>query len=134
MQLKQFKSGQREQIDWPVIEGDDWVLRWQMKRKNGEGVMEPIPDFTGYAFHGAVRHGETEIPIAFKTDEGNGWVTAYVRRNATVGLPSELPYEIKWLVPTELFDGGRLRTLYGGRVLIQARTATGPTYAPEETP
>lgn len=110
----------RPEIEWPVTEGDDWTLRWRMKR-NGA----PIPNFDGYEFYGAVRTSpwakpgaEPLLVIEFDLTEGGGWVTARVPRAQTIGTGGkDLYYEIKWSYPT---SGGNsdVRALFGGRMPV----------------
>jgi hypothetical protein len=137
--IKQFKSGTKAEIDWPNTQGDDWVLRWRMTRLVDGAKVGIDFDTEGVDFYGEVRDRARALPdvdplavIEFKTDEGNGWVTAFIRRSDTLVAASELYYEIKWNRPTQGFDGGLVRTLFWGRVPVAPRVAVGPDYTPGE--
>ena len=109
-------------VDWPVVQGDDWSSRFQLKVG---GV--PIADFTGYTLLGQVRRGSKKTSplvadIDFDLTEGNGYVTMEVRRNLTQNVdPEECKYEVEWIRPND-----RLRTMFGGSLTVSPQVALAP--------
>lgn len=117
--MAQLNSGLKGQINWPVIQGDDWSIRYQIKVS---GVA--IASYSGYTFVGHIRKIASKTSpviaaISFNTAEGSGWVTQSVGRNLTQFIePGNYAYEVEFINPQN-----KLRTLFGGVLTVSPQTA-----------
>jgi hypothetical protein len=122
--------GGRNDVVWPVADETDWIMRWRMVRRS---TRQPL-NLADYQFYGQIKRrpgasSDLFAEVTFDKTEGDGWVTALVRRNVVAaGNPAigDMPFEFKYLVPQadSGVTGGALLPLFGGVVRVSPRLIT----------